>query len=152
MDDPITEDELSRAISQMKTNKAPGPDGYPTEFYKTFASTLTPIMIKKFNSIMTTGTLPPSWRDSLLVPILKPGKDATSCASYRPIALFNVDVKLFTLILSTRLQRIISRYIKKDQTGFIPARSMSDNIHQTLNLIHHSKLNKISSIILALDF
>lgn len=141
MEAPITADELARAISHMKANKAPGPDGYPAEFYKAFAPTLIPAMLKIFNSIMETGTLPPSWKDSLLIPILKPDKEVTSCASYRPIALLNVDAKLFTSILSTRLQQIISCYVKHDQTGFIPVRSMADNIRQTLDLIHHAKSN-----------
>ena len=31
---PFLEKELFEAISQMKNNKAPGPDGFPAEFYK----------------------------------------------------------------------------------------------------------------------
>ncbi|MDA4676006.1 hypothetical protein NY593_05210, partial [Enterobacter asburiae] len=31
---PFSEKEVLHAISQMKNNKAPGPDGFPAEFYK----------------------------------------------------------------------------------------------------------------------
>ena len=31
---PFTEKEVFEAISQMENNKAPGPDGFPVEFYK----------------------------------------------------------------------------------------------------------------------
>ena len=31
---PFSEKEVFEAISQMKNNKAPGPDGFPAEFYK----------------------------------------------------------------------------------------------------------------------
>lgn len=31
---PFTEKEVFEAISQMKNNKALGPDGFPAEFYK----------------------------------------------------------------------------------------------------------------------
>ena len=31
---PFTEKEVLNAISQMKPNEAPGPDGFPAEFYK----------------------------------------------------------------------------------------------------------------------
>jgi hypothetical protein len=33
---PFTEDEVFEAISSMEHNKAPGPDGFPTEFYQKF--------------------------------------------------------------------------------------------------------------------
>ena len=31
---PFTEKEVFEAIAQMENNKAPGPDGFPVEFYK----------------------------------------------------------------------------------------------------------------------
>ena len=31
---PFTEKEVFDAITQMKHNKAPGPDGFPVEFYQ----------------------------------------------------------------------------------------------------------------------
>jgi hypothetical protein len=33
---PFTEKEVHEAISQMEHNKAPGPDGFPAEFYQKF--------------------------------------------------------------------------------------------------------------------
>lgn len=46
MDNPITEEEVARAISHMKKNKAPGPDGFPVEFYQSFLPTISPAMTK----------------------------------------------------------------------------------------------------------
>jgi hypothetical protein len=31
---PFTKEEVFEAISQMELNKAPGPDGFPAEFYQ----------------------------------------------------------------------------------------------------------------------
>jgi len=39
----ITETELSGAISRLKTNKSPGPDGFPSDWYKAFRTELLPI-------------------------------------------------------------------------------------------------------------
>ena len=33
---PFTEEEVRQAIFQMEPNKAPGPDGFPAEFYQSF--------------------------------------------------------------------------------------------------------------------
>ena len=44
----LTQDELKSAIMAMQRNKSPGPDGYPTNFYKIFKEELTPILMKMF--------------------------------------------------------------------------------------------------------
>jgi hypothetical protein len=33
---PYSEDKIMKAIFLIKHNKAPGPDGFPVEFYQTF--------------------------------------------------------------------------------------------------------------------
>ena len=40
LEKPITKKELRNAIQSMDTNKAPGPDGIPVEFYDTFMLTI----------------------------------------------------------------------------------------------------------------
>ena len=40
LDSDITIDELEFVIKQAKLNKAPGPDGYSNEFFKTFCNEL----------------------------------------------------------------------------------------------------------------
>lgn len=45
MGEDITVEEISEAIKSMKSGKAAGPDGLPTEFYKSFESKLkTPLL------------------------------------------------------------------------------------------------------------
>lgn len=77
----------------MKPGKAPGPNGYTIQYYKTLLPILSPYMITFFNAASTDVSFP---RDSLrahISVIHKEGKDPTSCSSYRPISLLNVDLK-----------------------------------------------------------
>jgi hypothetical protein len=44
----FTEIEVKEAVMQMKKNKAPGPDGFPAEFYQVFWDTIKEDMMAMF--------------------------------------------------------------------------------------------------------
>ena len=70
----ITEEELNNAISRLKANKSPGPDGFPSEWYKAFRSELTRSLLKTFNTALKEGKTPPSWREATIIGYTQRGK------------------------------------------------------------------------------
>lgn len=75
----------------------------------------------------------------------------TSCGSYRLISLLNVDLKLFTKILVTRIAQQIQDIIHLDQVGFIPSREARVNTTKVLNLIHVASTAHTPSVFLSTD-
>jgi hypothetical protein len=53
---PYSEEEVNKAIFQMEHNKAPGLDGFPSEFYQTFWDTITSDLLQMF-SVLHAGQL-----------------------------------------------------------------------------------------------
>lgn len=145
----ITPDEVLDIINSLKNNKAPGDDGFGAEFYKAYAPLLAQPLADLFNTIQTTGAFPPSWNAAVIAVIPKKGREMLDPKSYRPISLLNQDYKIFTALLAKRLNSIIGNYIHPDQSGFIPARDITDNVYKTLNIIHYcSTYAKDPSLIL----
>lgn len=147
----ITKEEIQAAIGRMKGGKSPGTDGYPLEWYKEMQNQLIPTMLKTFNWVLRNKSIPPSWKEAVIAVIPKEGKDNLECGNYRPVSLLNSDYKLFTSILSKRIERILPILIHKDQTGFVKQRQTQDNIRKTLHIMEHVTKHKMETIILSLD-
>lgn len=98
LDAPIRIEEVIGAISRLKLLKSLGPDGFSAGFYKSLCPQLAPILTRLFNSFQGPGSIPPDMLAADIIVLPKPGKDTTQCASYRPISLLNLVLKLFHII------------------------------------------------------
>lgn len=83
--------------------------------------------------------------------IPKPNKDHKECASYRPISLLNIDLKLLAKILANRLKPLLSKIIGPEKVGFMPGREARDNTTKALNLIHFSRNSETKGLLLSTD-
>lgn len=151
LETPVTEEEVRKAILSMQTGKAPGLDGFPVEYYKQFIDILAPVLTDVYYEALETGHLPTTLNESVISVILKKGKDSMDPASYRPISLANVDYKIFTKVLSMRLENIIPCIIDPDQVGFVKGRSSSDNLRRLLHLIWQTRESDESIAAFSLD-
>ena len=75
------------------------------------------LLINVFNESYENAILPSSQRSAVMTQIFKEG-DMENISNYRPISLTNVDYRLFTFILSARLQGVIESIVSPDQTAY----------------------------------
>ena len=92
LDEDITKTEVIKAIQSLPSNKAPGKDGFTTNFYKTFDDLLADKLLEVYIEAKHYNTLPPKYEDPF------------QCGSYRPIQLLNVDQKILGKIIAARLK------------------------------------------------
>lgn len=148
---PITADDLTKALANTPTGKAPGPDGFTITYYKTFQTQLAAHFVTAFNAILDNHVIPTDILQASISVIPKPEKDPLLCASYRPISLLNCDLKLFTKILAERMGSVLQRIIPLDQAGFIRNREARDNTIRTINVVARAKRLNIPFILLSTD-
>ncbi len=54
----ITAKELEEVTNRLKFNKAPGSDGFPAEWYKTFKKELSPMLLASLNDTLKNRKIP----------------------------------------------------------------------------------------------
>ena len=141
-DGPITFDELKKVIFNISSDKCPGSDGIPIEFYKLNFKIIGPFMVELFNRICSfEGEFPKSWDTSILK--LIPKEDKISFDTLRPLQLLNLDLKSLAGVWAYRMGEVSRAVINKYQTGGVKGRSIQDNtLLINLLLQHHKFQNK----------
>ncbi|GFY18233.1 probable RNA-directed DNA polymerase from transposon X-element [Trichonephila clavipes] len=121
--------ELKKALLQAH-NTSPGPDGITYTMLRHLNPNSLANIIFLFNRVWKEHCFPSSWREAIVIPILKPGKVATDPLSYRPIALTSCFCKTFERMVNNRLVYVLEKEkcISPLQSGFRKGRSTLDNL------------------------
>lgn len=129
LNSPFSLYELKGVLSSVR-DSCPGEDGIPYSFFSNLGDSILAYYLDLINAIMFSGNIPTSWRTQEIIPILKPYKFADDPASYRPIALSLVIVKIAEHLVKNRLEWYIESnlLLSMSQYGFRKAKSTMDSL------------------------
>ena len=148
---PFTIEEVKEAIFQMEKNKAPGPDGFPAEFYQKFWEIIKGDIMLMFNDLFH-GNLPLFSLNFGVITLIPKLQEVNVIQQYRPICLLNVSFKISTKVATTRLNMVADKVISPTQTAFMRGRNILEGVvilHETVHEMHRKNL---SGIIFKIDF
>jgi hypothetical protein len=115
----FTEDEVKEAIFQKEHNKAPGPDGFPIEFYQVFWEILKEDLMALFDDFHED-KLPLFSLNFGVITLLPKTKEAIKIQQYWPICLLNVSFKIFTKVATNRIKKVMEMVVRPSYTAFMP--------------------------------
>uniref|UniRef100_A0A8C2FGS7 Reverse transcriptase domain-containing protein n=1 Tax=Cyprinus carpio TaxID=7962 RepID=A0A8C2FGS7_CYPCA len=127
MDEDFNAFELKIAINNSK-NTTPGKDMITYNMLKNLPEIAIKTMLDLYNHIWNEGYLPKDWKSAIVIPVVKPGKDATKSNSYRPIALTSTLCKVMEKMLVRRLNYFLEKkeILTPVQCGFRKKRTTMD--------------------------
>ena len=99
----FTERELSDALCQLKTKRAPDAQGISAEMLKEGGDTFKRVLLETLNNILRSGSPTPSSRKHTVIKVLHKSGDPMRLENYRPIASIPMLYKLFSKLLCNRL-------------------------------------------------
>jgi len=147
---PISLEEVDDAVHQLKAGKAPGPDGFTSNFFHHFWDLDKWEVWQVVEELRTLRWMYPGLNATFIALIPKEEESSTP-DKFRPIALCNIIYKIVSKVIASRLKPLLPLLISPEQTGYVEGRQITDGIILTHEIIHSLKHTKKPSMLLKLD-
>ncbi|WP_222185187.1 reverse transcriptase domain-containing protein, partial [Geminicoccus harenae] len=132
----ITAEEIKSTIFSIKNDKAPGPDGFSSLFFKKAWDVVGADVIEAITSFFSSGCMLREINCTIIALVPKV-PNPSSFNEFRPIACCNVVYKCISKIIANRLKLCIPDIISPFQSAFVHGRIISDNILLTQEIMHN---------------
>ena len=90
----VTEEDVSKIIKNLPSNKAPGYDKVTARVLKASSPVTVPIITNLINGLFSHNTFPNAWKMAEVIPIQKSG-DYEDPANTRPVSLLPIVCKVY---------------------------------------------------------
>jgi hypothetical protein len=121
----FTKEEILTVLEKFDPSEAPGEDGQNSEILLKIFERFPAFLTGLYNKCLRKGYFPKQWKHSLIIPIIKPGKEgSTEVTKYRPISLLKVLEKL--LIDRINHHVFSNSLLNENQYGFLTQKSTVD--------------------------
>jgi hypothetical protein len=148
---PFSIEEIKKVVFGLKHNSAPGPDGFPAEFFQDFWDLIHIDLWNLFKDFYG-GVLDIKRLNFGLVTLLPKVDNPVEMRNFRPTCLLNVCYKIITRVLTNRLSTCITKVISEYQYGFIKGRYIMDGVVSLNEILHEVRQKKQSGGVLKIDF
>ena len=130
----VTHEDVNKALLNLKTDKAFGPDGISPRLLKEARPAIIASLCRLFNMSLFLEVFPSIWKKANVCPIYKKAEDYLT-PNYRPVSLLSILAKVF--------ERVVFRYLFKHfqdnfllsiwQSGFLPGASTVTQLVEMYN-------------------
>ena len=148
----LTKKECWEALNEMNNGKSPRNDGLTKEFYMCFFNEICNQLIAALKESFTVVQISTSQRQVTITLIEKKSKDKRFLKNWRPISLINVDAKIASKVLASRMKNILSSIVKCDQTAYVKGKYIGESICLISDILEYTEENDISGILFSADF
>ena len=93
-----------------------------------------------------------SQRQTLTTVVENKGKDRSFLENRRPISLVNVDTKIMSKVLATRIKNVLPDIIHHNQSGFVKDRYIGETVRSIFDLMDFTFKENIPGMLIFIDF
>lgn len=149
----VTPHDILKVIRKLPNKKAPGNDGIQNIIFKQLPKKVIVQLMYIMNAIMKLMYFPEQWKRSIIVPILKPGKDETKPVSYRPISLLPTLSKVTEKLILEKINKFekTNNILINEQFGFREKHSTTQQLARITTSICETYNKSMVTVMTLLD-
>ena len=89
-----------------------------------------------------------SQKQAVITLIEKKGKDRLLFENWRPISLVNVDAKIMSKVIATRIKNVLPNIIHHNQTGYVKDRYIGDTVRFVFVVMDFTLKEKVPGLLI----
>ena len=134
----------------MATVKAPGPDGFTSNFFHNFRDLVKEEVLEIVEESINKRGVLKAFNTTFITLVTKEvGADIHD--KFRPIALCNVIYKIISKVIANHLKPLLLRLIISEQLRFVEGRKILDGVILVHEIIHSLKSSRMPGMMIKLD-
>jgi hypothetical protein len=148
---PFSEEEIKSVVLDCYPEGSPGPDGLSFLFYQKFWTIVKGDIVELFSEFHK-GNLDLFWLNFAMLTLVPKVENAIDMKNFRPISLLNCSFKIFSRLITSRMEKICQEIIAKEQSAFIRGRYILESLVVAHELVHSIHKDKTPGVIIKLDY
>jgi hypothetical protein len=151
LDFMFNDDEIKNVVMGMRSEKAPGPDGFIGIFYKSCFELIKDALSSAIHDFYHHRCKNLNLVNEANITFLQKREGADRIDMFRTISLINSFMKILTKILANRLAPRMNEIVSTVQNTFIQKRSIHDNFLYVQKVIQKLHRNNQPALFVKLD-
>ena len=106
---------------------------------------------KCVNECFETGEMSRSQKQAVITLIEKKGKDRLLLENWRPTSLVNVDAKIMSKVIATRIKNVLPNIIHHNQTGYVKDRYIGETVRSVFDVMDLTLKENVPGLLIFID-
>ena len=108
--------------------------------------------LESVNESFEKGEMSNSQKQAVITLIEKKGNDRCFIENWRPISVLNVDAKILSKVIATRIKKVLPDIIHHNQSGYVSDRYIGETVRSIFDIMDFTDKENIPGLLIFIDF